>query len=61
VGGHPPQTQFATALEDLMDREVAFEDEVAAVLDLGDGVEAARVHPLRDWSFCFTHHTDCLA
>ena len=46
VGRHPPETQLAAALEDFVDREVAFEDKVAAVFDLGDGVEAAQVHPL---------------
>ncbi|MGH9962008.1 MAG: hypothetical protein ACREBC_33580, partial [Pyrinomonadaceae bacterium] len=33
VGRHAPQSQLTAALEDLVDREVAFEDEVAAVLD----------------------------
>ena len=51
VGRQPPQPQFAAALEDLVDREVALEDEVAAVLDLADGVEAAQVHAARaPWS-----------
>ena len=40
VGGEPPQAEFASALEQLVDREVALEDEVAAVLDLRDGIEA---------------------
>jgi len=31
-------------LKDLMDREVALKDEVAAVLDLPDGVKAQQVH-----------------
>jgi hypothetical protein len=44
VGGHSPQTDFATALEDFVNREVAFEDEIAAVLDLGDGIESREVH-----------------
>ena len=37
VGGEPPQAEFAAALEQLVDGEVALENEVAAVLDLGDG------------------------
>ena len=40
VGAEPPQTELAAALEQLVDREVALEDEVAAILDLRDGVEA---------------------
>src|SRR6516162_1530422 len=43
VGAEPPQAEFAAALEQLVDGEVAFEDEVAAVLDLRDGVEARQV------------------
>ena len=46
VGAKAPQPQLATALEDLVDRKVALEDEVAAVFDLADGVEAAQVDPL---------------
>ena len=40
VGGQPPQAEFATTLEQLVDGKVAFEDEVAAIFDLGDSVEA---------------------
>src|ERR1700738_2081990 len=40
VGGQPPQAELAAAFEQLVDGEVALEDEVAAILDLGDGVEA---------------------
>ena len=40
VGAEPPQAKLAAALEQLMDREAALEDEVAAVLDLRDGVGA---------------------
>ena len=40
VGAEPPQAKLAAALEQLMDGEVALEDEVAAILDLRDGVEA---------------------
>src|SRR5258708_628584 len=46
VGGETPEAQLAAALEDLVDREGALEDEVSAVLDLGDGIEAAQVHGL---------------
>ena len=44
VGGQPPQADLAASFEDLVDGEVAFENEVAAVLDLGDGVEARQAH-----------------
>ena len=44
VGRQPPEADFAASLEDLVDGEVAFEDEVPAVLDLGDGVEPRQVH-----------------
>ena len=40
VGGQPPQAEFAAALEQLVDGEVALEDEVAAILDLGDRIKA---------------------
>src|SRR5207302_11392479 len=40
VGGQPPQAELAAAFEQLVDGKVALEDEVAAILDLGDGVEA---------------------
>ena len=40
VGSQAPQTKFTASLEQLVDGKVAFEDEVAAVFDLGDGVEA---------------------
>src|SRR3990167_8402930 len=43
VGGETPQPQLAATLEDLVDRKVALEDEVAAILDLADGVETAQV------------------
>src|SRR4249919_1673505 len=43
VGGEPPQAEFAAALEQFVDRKVALENEVAAVLDLGDGVESRQV------------------
>src|SRR5208283_720061 len=40
VGAEPPQAELAAALEELVDGKVALEDEVAAILDLRDGVEA---------------------
>ena len=43
VGCQSPKPDLAAALENLMDREVALEDEVAAVLYLPDGVEARQV------------------
>src|SRR5260221_3094775 len=43
VGAEPPQAEFAAALEQLVDGKVALEDEVAAILDLTDGVEARQV------------------
>src|SRR5207244_1722977 len=43
VGSQSPKADLAAALEDFMDWEVALEDEVAAVLDLPDGVEARKV------------------
>src|SRR5207249_3509037 len=44
LGRETPQTQLATALEEAMDGEVAFEDEIAAVLDLTNSIEAPQVH-----------------
>ena len=44
VGRQPPKADLAASLEDLVDGEVAFEDEIPAVLDLGDGVEAGEIH-----------------
>lgn len=45
--------QLAGALKEVSDREVALEDEVTAVLNLADGVEAMKVHrlslPLREF------------
>ena len=46
VGGQPPQAEFAAALEQFVDGKVALENEVAAILDLGDGVEARQVELL---------------
>ena len=41
----PPQTELAAAFEQFVDRKVPLEDEVAAVFDLGDRVEARQVEP----------------
>jgi hypothetical protein len=43
VGSQSPKADLAAALENLVDWEVALEDEVAAVLDLADGVKARQV------------------
>src|ERR1035438_9436789 len=40
----PPQSNLAGAFENAVDGEVAFEDEIAGVLDLVDGVEAVQIH-----------------
>src|ERR1700692_3841391 len=40
VGGEPPQAEFATSLEQLVDGKVALENKVTAILDLADGIEA---------------------
>src|SRR6202048_1627053 len=45
VGGEPPQAELAAVLEQLVNGKMALEDEVAAILDLGDGVEARQVDP----------------
>ena len=45
VAGEPPQTEFAAAFEQFVDGKVPLEDEVAAVFDLGDRVEAREVEP----------------
>ena len=42
VRRQPPEADFAAAFEDLVNREVPFEDEIPAVLDLRDGVEAEK-------------------
>lgn len=44
VGRQSPEADLAASLEDLVDGEVALENEVPAILDLGDGVEAGEVH-----------------
>ena len=43
VGRQSPQPDLAAALENFMDREVALKDEIAAILDLPDGVKARQV------------------
>jgi hypothetical protein len=40
VGGQSPQSELAAPFEQLVDGEVAFKDEVTAILDLSDGIEA---------------------
>jgi hypothetical protein len=40
-----PQADLAAPLEDLVNGEVTFEDEVPAVFDLRDGIEPRQVHP----------------
>jgi hypothetical protein len=44
--GEPPQAEFAAALEQFVNGKVALENEVAAILDLGDGIEARQVELL---------------
>src|SRR5215467_11383253 len=44
VSREPPKAHLAGAFEDPVNGEMALEDEVAAVLDLVDGVEAAEIH-----------------
>ena len=44
VGGQAPGADLATARENVVHGEVAFEDEIPAVLDLADGVEPRQVH-----------------
>ena len=44
VGSQSPKADLAAAFENLMDREVALKDEVAAVFYLPDGVKARQVH-----------------
>src|SRR5215469_17693066 len=44
VSGHAPQADFAAALEDFVDGEVALKNEIAAILDLGDGIETREAH-----------------
>ena len=34
MGGEPPQAEFAAAFEDVVNREVAFENEIASVFQL---------------------------
>ena len=55
VSGQKQKPQLAGALEEVSNGKVALKDEVAAVFDLADGVEAMKVHrlslPLREfWS-----------
>jgi hypothetical protein len=43
VGRQPPQAELAAAFEQLVDGKVALEDEVAAILDLGDRIKAREI------------------
>lgn len=53
VSGQKQKPQLAGALEEVSNGEMALKDEVAAVLNLADGVEARKVHrlslPLREF------------
>ena len=46
VGSQAPQAELAAAFEQLVDREVALEDEVAAILNLGDRIKAGQIELL---------------
>ena len=46
IGAEAQQAQLAGAFEDLVDRETAAEDEIAAVFDLVDRVAPLQVHAL---------------
>src|SRR5712672_738122 len=46
VGGQPPQAEFAATFEQLVDGKVALEDEVAAILNLGNCVKAREIELL---------------
>lgn len=44
MGGYLPEAQLAGALEDFVNREIPFEDEITAEFNLLNGVEAAQFH-----------------
>jgi len=46
VGGQAEQPHFTGALEDFADRKVPFENEIAAVLDLVEGIASTQVDGL---------------
>ena len=46
MGCQPPQSELAAAFEQFVDGKVPFEDEVAAIFDLRDGIEARQLDPL---------------
>src|SRR6516162_6857513 len=46
VGCQPPQSELPAALEQFVDGKVPFEYEVAAIFDLGYGIEARQLYPL---------------
>ena len=58
VGSQAPQAELAAAFEQLVDREVALEDEVAAIFDLGDRVEARQIDLLALFSENFGPRTN---
>ena len=45
MGCQPPQSELAAAFEQFVDGKVPFEDEVAAIFDLRDGIEARQLDP----------------
>src|SRR3954454_21386600 len=44
IGCQAPEPDFTASLEELVDREMTLENEIAAVFDLRDGVETRQVH-----------------
>src|SRR3954452_16885317 len=44
IGCQTPEPDFTASLEELVDLEMTFENEIAAVFDLRDGVETRQVH-----------------
>ena len=46
MGCQPPQSELAAAFEQFVDGKVPFEDEVAAIFDLRDGIEARQLYPV---------------
>src|SRR3982750_3889165 len=44
IGCQAPEPDFTASLEELVDREMTFENKIAAVFDLRAGVETRRVH-----------------
>src|SRR5258707_8334665 len=46
VAGEPPQAELAASFEEFANGKVALEDEVAAILDLGDRIKAREIELL---------------